>query len=480
MSRRLLHSFSILVTASVAALAGCQKKPPGIPSSPSGPSKGDVGATYTFKAWTTSPSNDEVAIRFAWDDGDTSEWSEWVASGESVAMSHSWSQPGTYQVSAMAKSRNGTSPSAWSDQKSVVIGGTGSLRWRLPLSEVWWTGSAPALGLDGTIYVGTWESCYLYAVNPNGTIKWRTQVGLCFTSPAIGPDGTIYVSTGAGLHALNPDGGSKWQRNAGAVGLAAAFSPGGAIYVGDSAGNMLALDDSGGEIWRYPTGARVIWSPAAVAADGSIYFLADGGPGLLFALDSGGLCKWCDTFPTPSFENITLAIGADGTIYFGDNDCGLWAVEPSGHTKWRAALDNMLYAGPVIGADGTIYTTDCSGNLYAIALDGTRKWRRSSGDVNSSCSSSPAIDANGIIYHAVHSSTAGPEYLVAVNPDGSTNWTYETQLYGESSPAIGPDGVLYVMLEWSLAAFGVSGPLANSPWPMYQHDAQHSGRANAK
>lgn len=65
------------------------------------------------------------------------------------------------------------------------------------------TGSSPAIGADGTIYVGSGDGA-LYAVNPNGTIKGSYVTGGHIdSSPALGTDGTIYVGSGDGnLYAL--------------------------------------------------------------------------------------------------------------------------------------------------------------------------------------------------------------------------------------------------------------------------------------
>jgi len=53
-------------------------------------------------------------------------------------------------------------------------------------------GSSPAIGADGTIYVGSWDG-KLYAVNPDGTEKWVfTTLNQIQSSPAIADDGTIY------------------------------------------------------------------------------------------------------------------------------------------------------------------------------------------------------------------------------------------------------------------------------------------------
>ncbi|MCH7472493.1 PQQ-like beta-propeller repeat protein, partial [bacterium] len=69
--------------------------------------------------------------------------------------------------------------------------------------------SAPAIGGDGTIYVGI-EYNEFYAINPDGTLKWSyTTGGAVFSAPAIGADGTIYVGCDDGkLYAFGPGEGT--------------------------------------------------------------------------------------------------------------------------------------------------------------------------------------------------------------------------------------------------------------------------------
>ena len=56
--------------------------------------------------------------------------------------------------------------------------------------------SSPAIGSDGTIYVGSFDN-NLYAINHTyGSEKWRFETGdWIYSSPAIGADGTIYVGS---------------------------------------------------------------------------------------------------------------------------------------------------------------------------------------------------------------------------------------------------------------------------------------------
>ena len=72
--------------------------------------------------------------------------------------------------------------------------------------------SSPAVGADGVIYVGSYDH-YLYALYPNppgstGLMKWRYNTGLpVASSPAIGPDSTVYVGSNDTLHAIVSSGG---------------------------------------------------------------------------------------------------------------------------------------------------------------------------------------------------------------------------------------------------------------------------------
>lgn len=93
--------------------------PPNTPSI-SGPSNGYISTTYTFFSLTTDPDGDYFAIRLDWGDGDTSNWSNLVPSGNLAAMSHSWLAPDTYYIKAQAMDMGGLI-SDWSLPHSIEI-----------------------------------------------------------------------------------------------------------------------------------------------------------------------------------------------------------------------------------------------------------------------------------------------------------------------------------------------------------------------
>ena len=55
--------------------------------------------------------------------------------------------------------------------------------------------SSPAIGSDGTVYVGS--GLRLYAINGKSGVKlWEFKTGgYVYSSPAIGSDGTVYVGS---------------------------------------------------------------------------------------------------------------------------------------------------------------------------------------------------------------------------------------------------------------------------------------------
>lgn len=83
----------------------------------------------------------------------------------------------------------------------------GFLNWAIPVCDINDLSSNHlVVGADGTVLVGTRSS--LVAVSPDGTVKWELDLGTDVYSPAVGEDGTIYVGTyNRGLIAIGPASG---------------------------------------------------------------------------------------------------------------------------------------------------------------------------------------------------------------------------------------------------------------------------------
>ena len=144
-----------------------------------------------------------------------------------------------------------------------------------------------------------------------------------------------------------------------------------------------------------------------------------------------------------------VAIGADGTIYVGWNDYPAetshwYALSPQGGILWTVDVPGRtLWGMPAIGADGTLYfgssigsTGSVAGTLVAVDPGGSIRWILDGLDRTSS---SPAIGPDGTIY------VAGGRHVHAIDPRGEIRWTYEISPgIFLSSPAVASDGTIYV------------------------------------
>ena len=163
----------IVLSCGAALFALCKKAgtPPSPPDIVAGPQNCRVNVVYTYTAVAFCPDNGNVSVRFDWGDTITSEWSAFVASGDSVTMSHAWTSQDTYRIKAQAKAVQGAT-SDWSGPHLVIVVPDGTLKWRCRTGDYGW--SSPAVSTDGTVYVGQGDG-YLYAIwgdSPLANTPW--------------------------------------------------------------------------------------------------------------------------------------------------------------------------------------------------------------------------------------------------------------------------------------------------------------------
>ena len=329
--------------------------------------------------------------------------------------------------------------------------------------ETWgpsWGG--PAIDDEGIIYIGAYP---LYAVYPNGTLKWTLELGGYFTSttPAIDDNGTIYIGTrgwGSAFYAINPNGTVKWEYSTSDIESSPAIDEDGIIYFGDSDNWYIkALYPNGTLKWRYKTN-HVVYSSPAIGLDGTVY--CGSHDGNLYAFyQNNGTGKW--RYHTDHWIRTSPCIAEDGTIYVVSLDNHIYALNPDGSLKWRT---NMGEAGtsPTIGWDGTIYAG--YRNLHAIyPTNGSIKWTFNVGGTMRG--GTPCNSIDGTIY--VGTSDGGE--LIAIYPDGTLKFR-KTINTVESPPAIGDDGTVYIgSFGWDTTgyfyAFGIGELEANANGPYF-------------
>jgi len=123
----------------------------------------------------------------------------------------------------------------------------------------------PTIGLDGTIYFG---GDAVYAVNPNGDLRWRFATGgHVSTAPAVMPDGTVIAgSMDNNLYAINKDGTKRWDFRARAdVESSPAIEEDGTIYFGSDDNKLYAISPLGQIVWAFSTGDDIRAAPPSAA-----------------------------------------------------------------------------------------------------------------------------------------------------------------------------------------------------------------------
>jgi outer membrane protein assembly factor BamB len=367
-------------------------------------------------------------------------------------------------------------------------------KWRFPIPDT--AGSSPAIGADGTIYMGSSDR-NLYAINPNGSLKWKFFLESWHQNcPAIAPDGSVYI--GAKKLIALQTGSFGYQ--SGAPWPAFTFSPArsvfdsskviepvlhtvrGQVAMPDSTplvevdvsadGLMARTDEFGFYSFRLPDGEYTItihvnsteipdtlpvvvngkdvsidlYPPVKHRVRGRL--LDREGPLAGIDVLSGTLTAKTDREGRFSFllldgmYHLEFVAGENRfprirpvTVSGGDVDLGDVILN---RISWRNTFPGTIYGTPCIGKDETIYFVvreDQTYRLYAVNPDSTV---RGFYEIGSGMARPPVRAEDGTIYIPNWAN------LHAVNPDLTRKWIFTVSELGAGSPpAIASDGTLY-------------------------------------
>ncbi len=315
-----------------------------------------------------------------------------------------------------------------------AIDADGSVRWVRGFGDV--VRCAPAIGADQTVYVGCFDY-NLYALAPDNGVKWVFQArNAVTTTPAVGPDGTIYFGAPPVTYALRPDGSVKWTYT----------------------------NAPPGSIFKFAAGP-------AVAANGQVFMV---GSYTAVALDSGGSVLW--SARTDGEVVGGLALSPDNSLLFasaGDRSRAYlrghaWALAADGSTRWQGLEGTNYFSTPAIGPDGIVYLGSESNALYALNADGSTRWAFPTG---APVRASPAIASDGAVYFG-----ATDGRFFAANGDGSARWQFDAGGAIGAAPLISAaSNIVFGTDAGMLWCLRGNAPLAESGWPMFQHDPAHRG-----
>jgi len=235
--------------------------------------------------------------------------------------------------------------------------------------------SSPVVAPDGTVYLAATNpqtgGGSVVALSADGSERWSYEVGsrLPF-SPGLGADGTLYVGARNGnLYALNPDGSLKWQTPLGAVSSSVAVGADGTIYLGSASDYQALNPTDGAQVWTFSPVDGQANSAPAVAPRGTIYLTSSSNE--LYSVNPDGTVAWTFSAEPEGEREVHFSspptIDAAGVLYVGTREGELFAVNLDGTLRWRLFLPEggMILVGPALGSDGTLYV-GAGSNLYAV------------------------------------------------------------------------------------------------------------------
>ena len=270
---------------------------------------------------------------------------------------------------------------------------------------------------------------------------WRFQTGKgIFHAPVIDEDGTVYIGSGdTFIYAIAPDGTEKWRFQTGEIDDSSALiAADGTIVVPSGDGNLYALFPDGTRKWALPAIGRsgyITWWEGHVAMTRDGVLLAGNDDYHLYAIDQGGWFDW--QFAALDQVWSCPAIGPDGSIFFGGNDMTLRSLAPDGTLRWWALTLGPVASSPAVSDDGAMVVVGSfDGYVHAFdAATGKALWNFAARD---HIYASPAIGPDGKIYVGSADGT-----MYAIKPDGTLAWAYDTLDPIRSSAAIDGDGNVY-------------------------------------
>jgi outer membrane protein assembly factor BamB len=265
---------------------------------------------------------------------------------------------------------------------------------------------APTLSPDGnTLYVGSNDGL-LYALNTaDGTKRWTVDFGgQIQSSPVVSSDGnTVYEAATTGtLKAIKASDGSTISSVLlnGAVRGNLALSPDGStLYAASPIGILYAFPVSGSGTGT-PTGFYLDGPPLgspAVDANGNVYITTTAGTLDSFAAsNTTQRSGYPYIIPNRTPASTTPAV-QNGSVYFGAGNGVFYSLNASSaQIQWQYKTNGPIESSAAVAVgNSTVYFGSDDAQVHALSTGGQQVWARS---VGTSVTSSPAIAPDGSLW----------------------------------------------------------------------------------
>ena len=266
----------------------------------------------------------------------------------------------------------------------IIINADGSERARTKLNSGGPYYTAPQVTNSGIIYLAG-EGKRVYAVNPDGSIRWTFQdAGEKFKGGVlISPNETMVYITDEKrkVYALNADSGKKlWQLKIdqvdGDIKTTPAIADNGTLFVVTEKGYLTAVDPSGNVLWRYRAnggGAYII--PPLVDTMGRVFITGEDKVVTAINTNNGSLLF---KFTANSKILAQPDVSADGTLFVAAEDRTLYAINTDGSVRFTfRPTAGKFKKSPALTPDGATVIVAVEENVvYAVDTQtGILQWQ---------------------------------------------------------------------------------------------------------
>jgi hypothetical protein len=229
--------------------------------------------------------------------------------------------------------------------------------------------TTPMITKDGTIIACNGMRGSVFAINPDGSLKWEYEIGELILQRGIniGKDGTIYViDSNKTLYAISPTGSLSWTLSLETVEYnsiqGTSFSPdGNTLYTRGKYNSLIAVDINTKSIkWTFGDREQSGGSTPVVNSDGEIFILgipleSDGFKASLTALNSSGEIEWRYFFGTSQdiVSYYAPTIDQQGNIFFAFDS--LYSLNYLGELNWKKDLPHWCWGTLTCDVEGMVY-----------------------------------------------------------------------------------------------------------------------------
>jgi outer membrane protein assembly factor BamB len=372
------------------------------------------------------------------------------------------------------------------DTAWVEVVEPGQERWRVSVGEHAFSGRRVALDGQGRVYVAVDQPGELVAVDPAGELLFQVAACSSTLSPAVTLEG-FAVTGGLGCtQRLTPEGALVWSVPVGELDSGAAVAADGSAVIldlqpaDDRPVLLIRVSPEGNEVWRDTLGlapgvGRQNSAPA-IAENGDIYVMWVEEEMVAFRLSrvtADGAIVWTVPLAFESYAAAPALVGERIVLTGRYNQLSVY--DTSGALLWERDYDGGGAGSPVVDGDGNIYVLS-SGNLACFSGDGTLRWLSPLYKGYPWGAGAPTLLVDGSLL-AECIGAGGLHEMCAVDADdGTLLWSSSTGAELSGTPAVAPDGTIYVVsTDYVIALWGNVPPLEEG-WPTDGGSMQRQNR----